>query len=340
MHNSYSGIRFTVLLISFVFLPAWNASAYNMKVDYSRERSFFIVSAHSSDGKENYALWDEDVSSTAWILFINGAAVTPSEDGWNRDYNETNDGYTLKYKNRVYTLENRIVLSSSRMYLHLSSTFTNNSSEKVTISQAFLLDTVLGEVTGLPFRKPDGSYIDSEDQFTGAKIPEWIGTVKSNDQPGLYIFFNDDSLADRPESVTLANWLRLKQSPVGFPYVEGRSFDNPPYSESDSAMLIHYHEKSLEPGESLTVNILMGLTAVQPDADSFKQPDSVAIDPEKENFNLRSYTLKQRLAGIEVLLDELNKLLEKDDAVSENTVNDIKEKLQYQEKLLAEYENL
>ena len=339
MHNSYSRIKFPVLLVLFVFLSIWNISAYSLKVDYSEERSFFIVSALSPDEKQ--ALWDEDTSSTTWILFINGAAVTPSEDGWNREYNETSDDvYTLKYTNRAYALENRIVLSSSRMHLLLSSTFTNNSSEKVTISQAFLLDTVLGEVTGLPFLTPDGSYIDSEKQFTGAKIPEWIGTVKSNDEPGLYIFFNDDSLADPPDSITLANWLRLKQNTKDYPYVEGRSFNNPPYSESDSAMLLDFPEKPLNPGESLTVNVLMGLIAAQPNADSFKHLGSVAIDPEKENFNLKSYTIKQRLAGVEILLDELNELLEKDEAVSENTVNNIIEKLQYQEKLLAEYENL
>ena len=339
MHNSYSRIKFPVFFVLFVFLSVWNISAYSLKVDYSEERSFFIVSAFSPDEKQ--ALWDEDTSSTTWILFINGTAVTPSEDGWNREYNKTNDDdYTLKYTNRTYTLENRIVLSSSRMYLLISSTFTNNSSEKMTISQDFLLDTIIGEVTGLPFILPDGSYIDSEKQFAGAEIPEWLGTVKSNDEPGLYIFFNDNSLADPPDSITLANWLRLKQNTKDFPYVEGRSFNNPPYSEFDSAMLLDFHEKSLDPGESDTVNILMGVTAAQPNADSFKHLESVAIDPEKENFNLKSYTIKQRLAGIEILLDELNNLLENDDAVNENTVNNIIEKLQYQEKLLAEYENL
>ncbi len=331
-------ISLTMFLL-LLFFTAGNVFSYSIKVNDENKGSFFTISAVSADNNQNFSLWDDDRNSSSWILDIEGVFISPSENGWIRDYHRTGDVSKLQYSNRYYTFENEAVVSSSGSHLLLTAVFTNNSTERVKFSPVFLLDTSLGEVTGLPFKLPDGSFISSEMYYEGYRIPEWIGCIRSSDVPALYLFMGKGT-GDRPQSVIMANWLRLKESTADFKVEEGRSFDNLPFSEADSALMLKFNGKNVEPGSTMTVKFVLGLSPNQPGPNAFISPVYESVDPGNERFRLREYTLKQRLLEVETALDMINNLLENESLLNEEAVLNIEVSTANQEKLRAEYENL
>ncbi len=328
-----------IMYLLVLFFVAENLFSYSIKVDDEKKGSFFTLSAVSADNNQLHALWDDDRNSSGWILDIDGELITPSENGWIRDYHKSGDIHKLQYSNRYYSFENEAVVSTSGSHLLLTAVFTNNGNEPVRFTPMLLLDTSLGEATGLPFKLPDGSFISSEMYYEGFKIPEWIGSIRSSDVPALYLFMGR-GIGDRPQSVIMANWQRLKQSTDEFKFEEGRNFDNLPFSEADSALRLNFSEKKVEAGGRVAVKLVLGLNPVQPGPQAFIPPVSESADIGKEQFKLRVYTLKQRLIEVDTALDEINNLLENDSLISEEAVLNVELSTANQEKLRAEYENL
>ncbi len=331
-----------LLFILVLFSTAGNVFSYNIEVNDDNKGAFYTVSAVSAvstDKEQHFPLWDGDSNSSSWILDINGVFVAPLENGWIREYRNSREVYKLQYSNRYYSFENEAVVSTSGNYVLFSAIFTNNSSERVQFAPMLLLDTSLGEETGLPFVIPDGSFITTERYYEGSKIPEWIGSIRSSDVPALYIFL-DKGLGNRPQSVIMSNWLRLKQSTEDFIHQEGRSFDNLPFSEADSALMLRFNGKKMQPGEAMTVKLILGLNPNQPGPEAFISSVSDTVDSENEQFRLREYTLKQRLTEVDTALDKINNLLENESLISDEAILDIKLSTANQEKLRAEYENL
>jgi len=326
-------------LILLFFLTGVDLFSFNITVDDSGGGSFLSVTVDDDHSGKKYALWDGDANSSSWILNINGNIITPSENGWKREYRNTESGYRLTYTERLYSFEMNITISENGRFILVTATFVNNSSEKVDYSPLLLLDTSLGESTGLPFKLPDGSFITGEQIFEASDMPAWIGSIQSNEVPSLYIFPVTD-MGERPSSLTVANWLRLKQSGRDYDFKEGRSFDNLPFSEADSALMLRYREKSLTPGENRVVKLVMGLSADIPDSGSFVKGGDASPDLESERFRLREYTLIQRLRAVQSVLDELDYLLDNTGDISDEAVSDLEVSTADQEKLRGEYENL
>jgi len=339
MKGEYSDKIFLSVLVLLFSSLSMNLYSFSITVDDSRGGSFLTVAAVDELTGDRYALWDEDADSSGWVLNINGNPVTPSENRWNRDYRDTESGYRLTYSDRLYTFETKINIYRDAGFFLMTATFTNNSDEKVEFEPSLLLDTSLGESTGLPFKLPDGSFITGEKRFEDSDIPAWIGSIRSQEVPALYIFPTVNT-GDRPLALIAANWLRLKESGPDYEYEEGRSFDNPPFSEDDSAVLIRYRGKMLGPGESRVVAITMGLGAELPESESFESLESAAPILESERFRLREYTLIQRLRGVQAVLDELDYLLNNTEGISNDAVSDLEDRTSDQEMLRGEYENL
>jgi len=325
-------------LVLFFFLAGVNVYSFSLSVDDSGG-SFFSVTARDDISGEEFALWDDDANSSSWILNINGNLITPSEKGWKREYRNSESAEMLTYSDRLYTFETKINISENGKFLLITASFINNSNEKVDVAPFMLLDTSLGESTGLPLKLPDGSFVTGELYLETPDIPAWIGSIRSKDVPSLYIFPVND-LSEDPYSMIVANWLRLKQSGPEYEYEEGRSFDNLPFSAADSAVMIRYKVKNLDPGERRVVKIIMGLQADPPDSEVFDIGGTAARNLESERFRLREYTLIQRLRAVQTVLDELDYLLDNDGDISDEAVSNLENSTSDQEKLRREYENL
>jgi hypothetical protein len=334
LNNAIGGLMLSFLFLGFIS----GVEGYSLAVEEKDNESFFSISAISVEGSK-YPLWDRDPLSSGWILNINGSSISPSDNGWKRDYRISGGAHSLQYSNRTFSFEQSASVSTAGDHVLITVRFTNNSTESVKIAPTLLLDTSLGEITGLPFHLPDGTFISKEHVYEGSEIPDWLKTEKSSDTPALTVII-DGRAATRPESLTLANWLRLKQEGSSFVPVDERDFSYLPFSERDSAILLRYAEKNVGSGDSLEIELVFGLDANPPDSGAYLKTDSLSVRTDVENTRLREYTLRQRLEDVRSVLDALDNLIDNSGVVTREAILDIDGRAANQERLRAEYENL
>ena len=335
--SSRRKIFLTAAILMFALLQS--VQSQQLSVVIGEEDSLLKLYAES-DGVAAYPLWDQDPLSSGWSLIVDGTSITPADSEWVRESSRyTDDVYRLAYSNRSLSLTQDLVISSGASHALYTVTMKNNGAKSIEVIPALLLDTSLGETTGLPFLSSDGSYIRSERVFQDSGIPEWIRTVRNNTTPSLTVMLRGDT-ATRPENVYVANWLRLKQAGASYSPVAGRSFDFLPFSEGDSALMLTYDSRLLEPGSSYEIKLLMGMDENPPDAESFLETIVASGDSVNENIRLRSYTIRQRLREISRLLDSVDAILVDEESLTGMSVANLENQVKEQERLRAEYENL
>ncbi len=317
---------------------AENSAGYGLLADAAADESFPKIHA-VSEGHPPAALWDEDPSSSGWIFRIGGEFVSPSDSDWVREDRGTESGRILSYSNKVYSFEQRVFISAEKTHAKVVMKFFNNSTDAVEIVPMLLLDTVLGETTGLPFLLSGGTYLKEETLLAGSDIPDWIKTVRDSSTPVLTISFAD-KISDTPDSLIAANWLRLKQSGMSLRPQRGRNFDYLPFSEADSALLIGYGSKKINSGDSMEITVVFGLDENVPRPEEFNRAVNAALDAGRENTRLREYAVRQRLREIESTISAIDSLLADEGMINADNVIDIEKKTGQQERLRAEYENL
>ncbi|MDR1971167.1 MAG: hypothetical protein LBQ46_04535 [Treponema sp.] len=145
----------------------------------------------------------------------------------------------------------------------------------------FLLDTKLGETSAAPFTT-DRRNIEEETVFDGSSDDiYWI----SGTSEGPSLMGSLGAGVDRaPDSVHIANWKRLNEVPWALDFVQGRRFNNPPYSIRDSAVAYYYEPLRIGRGERSSFYLLLaswdaqGFAAFRP-SPGLSGPDSSARGP-------------------------------------------------------------
>ena len=338
-----------------------------LELQYIPGSSFLKTAAVDAD--QFTSLWDEDALSSGWLLGFNGKANLPAEDGWKRVEQRTERGGKLRYSIPDFILDQELILSTGRRHALLKVRFTNNRRRRIKLRPILILDTNLGEYTGVPFVLSDGSAVISETVRVEQDVPQWIKSEYTPSGPSLVLSF-DGITADRPQRLVMANWMRLKENELDIAVQEGRSFDYPPFSEDDRAVLIQYAEQRLPPGKSMELNLVFGLDEYEAGRVSFEAappppepepapepepepepepappaPAPVYLPPPPPPKETLSEESLLRIAALRALLRKLNadttsidSLLENQNAVDRAAVEEAESKVNIHEKLRAEYE--
>ncbi|MDR0731388.1 MAG: hypothetical protein LBF63_06940 [Treponema sp.] len=131
----------------------------------------------------------------------------------------------------------------------------NKDKRRVQAGLRLLLDTKLGESSTTPF-VTDNRMIQEEIVFdTEAGLDAyWVsGTTE-----GPALMGSLGAGVDRvPDAVHIANWKRLNDVPWSLDFVQGRRFNNPPYSIRDSAVAYYYEPVRINGGESTSFFLLL-----------------------------------------------------------------------------------
>ncbi|MDR1443421.1 MAG: hypothetical protein LBI94_00930 [Treponema sp.] len=128
----------------------------------------------------------------------------------------------------------------------------NTGRRRVRAGLRLLLDTKLGESMASPFRT--GSRVIQEETVFDAAGSDryWI----SGEGPSL--MGSISAAVDRvPDSVHIANWKRLNDVSWSLDFVQGRKFNNPPYSIRDSAVAYFYEPVQINREESVSFFLLL-----------------------------------------------------------------------------------
>lgn len=138
----------------------------------------------------------------------------------------------------------------------------NRSAATRRIALRYLLDTWLGEGSGVHFVTSTGKQIRTETRIEpDAANRYW---VSMDEETSLYYVFSG-AAGTEAEAVVFANWKRLSDARWDYRVVENRSFDLIPYAMNDSAAAVYYPERVLDPGSEYHVRFLIGVGERAPD---------------------------------------------------------------------------
>jgi hypothetical protein len=185
--------------------------------------------------------------------------------------------------------------------LRIDTCLENTSGKAGSFALKAVIDTRLGESSGIHFRTDVRSRISAETLFDFSLDPDRYIVSASKNQSLLIPLVGKDVTS--PSLVYAANWDRLNTLSWKPDYVAGRSF-NTIYSVNDSALLFVWPEKKLEANEQLSITMLLGpetpeLISIAHDGKTAAPKiDSAKADPSKLTAKQRNELVEQILARI------------------------------------------
>ncbi|MDR0474195.1 MAG: hypothetical protein LBH43_11055 [Treponema sp.] len=139
-------------------------------------------------------------------------------------------------------------------------TMLNLGRSSANVGFRLLLDTYLGERGSVHF-VTDSQSVTAE-TLLERRISEkrWVsrGETSRGEKLSLMGSISVPGLPV-PDAIHFANWQRLNDASWKLPYVQGRSFNSPPYSVRDSAVCYYFDPVSMNPGDSCSFVILLAL---------------------------------------------------------------------------------
>ncbi|MBN2012384.1 carboxypeptidase regulatory-like domain-containing protein [candidate division KSB1 bacterium] len=140
-------------------------------------------------------------------------------------------------------------------------TITNNGAGRV-IGLRILFDTMLGENDGAPIKTADGDFVQMEQEFIGAAIPEWWTAIEGD--PTRTIFSAQGTLkkydATVPDRFAILRWRDIFRQPWDY------TLNDTSRITFDSAVAMWWEPVFMQAGESKTLITYYGLGKMLPDS--------------------------------------------------------------------------
>lgn len=264
---------FCFVLLILLALPGYMQSSNNQTMElisgryklvlYNDTGSFTLYWL-SQTGKNRYEpLFDErNGSATSWFSVLSNEKIfklaqrpgrpvkaSLTEEGARFTFMPTDDFEVKQHFSFVPATP-----SGEGDYLLISTVLENTSGKPGTFAVKALLDTYLGEDTGIHFYSDARNRVSSETgiQFSRDK-DTFIVSGSVDNKLIIPLLFGK---VTKPELVVLSNWSRLNTLSWIPPIEEGRTF-NTVFSVNDSAALLIWPEQRLEAGQRLQVNLVL-----------------------------------------------------------------------------------
>jgi hypothetical protein len=131
----------------------------------------------------------------------------------------------------------------------------NLSERETAIGLRYLLDTWLGERSGVHFTTDKRARIPQETVILPTDGESWLSSP--GDRASFMVQLSGAGV-DRPDRVLLSNWKRLSDAPWGFDANPQRNFTLIPYSINDSAIALFWEPAAVVRGGSRKISFAMG----------------------------------------------------------------------------------
>jgi len=131
----------------------------------------------------------------------------------------------------------------------------NVSEHEASLGLRYLLDTWLGEKSGIHFITDKRPRISEETAILPTSDDSWVGTPGAS---ASFMVLLSGPGVDRPDKVILANWKRLADAPWAFDVNPQRNFTLVPYSINDSALALYWEPVPVPSGGTRRVAFMMG----------------------------------------------------------------------------------
>lgn len=139
--------------------------------------------------------------------------------------------------------------------LRITLEIENVSEHEASLGLRYLIDTWLGEKSGIHFITDKRPRISQETAILPTSDDSWVETP--GDRASFMISLSGPGV-DRPDRAILANWKRLSDAPWAFDVNPQRNFTLVPYSINDSAIALFWEPVPVASGGTRRVTFTMG----------------------------------------------------------------------------------
>jgi hypothetical protein len=141
--------------------------------------------------------------------------------------------------------------------LQIAYTALNQDTVAHDVGVRVMLDTMLGDNDGAPFRIPEVGEVTMETEFTGANVPLYWEAFESltngDSAKARGTLLNSE---DMPTRIVFADWTRINDTPWDF------TIDPTNLVTGDSAVGVYWEPVSVQPGQSITRTTFYGLSGM------------------------------------------------------------------------------
>lgn len=257
-----------VLLMLFLTLslPAFEIKEGRIKLVLHEKLGKFTAYYLTDIGKNKYAplLFFQDPSTTFLsILFENKVYRMGESSSFRQSIERTDQGAKFVWKSSFLAVTEEFSFTSSSNSpitngLVVKITIENISESALAVEARYIIDTYLGEDSGIHFKTDSIDRVSGETSFTKYTLPSYILSPSDSDRfDGLQIM-TEASGVTPPDKLVLANWKRLNDTTWDYETRSTRNFNYPPYSFNDSAAALYYNLGRLQKGGKKEIVLAMG----------------------------------------------------------------------------------
>lgn len=206
-------------------------------------------------------IYDTDPRTTFPTLSAGGKVFRLSESSeFKKKVGRSDSGVWIEFRSASYVVREDLdfvksVGAALSDGFKVSFTLENISEQDSSLGLRYLIDTWLGEKSGIHFVTPSKNKIDSEYGIKAGDSDTWIESP--GDKANFMVQFAGDGIS-RPDRVIAANWKRLSDTSWAFDLNPQRNFTLIPYSINDSALALYWDETPVARGAKRDIVFFFG----------------------------------------------------------------------------------
>jgi len=212
-------------------------------------------------GKYEPLIFDTDPRTSVVTLSADGRQVKLGDSSEYRfQVSRTDGGIRIEYRSASCVVRQSYDFAKSANQaladgVRVSFELENVSERESMLGLRVLIDTWLGEKSGVHFRTASLQRISAETELRPSGGDTWVATP--GERASFMVQFAGDGL-DGPDEVLLSNWKRLADAPWGYDANPQRNFTLIPYSINDSAIALYWEPIAVSRGGTRKVSFTMG----------------------------------------------------------------------------------
>jgi hypothetical protein len=212
-------------------------------------------------GKYEALIFDQDPRTSFLTLSADGRQ---SKLGDASEYRvsvaRTDTGAKIEFRSSSFVIRQILDFAKSEGSaladgLRVSLEMENISEREASIGIRYLVDTWLGEKSGLHFVTDKRAKVTEETAIMASADDGWVATP--GEKASFMLQFSGADL-NKPDKVVLSNWKRISDSSWSFDVNPQRNFTLVPYSINDSAIALYWEPIPIARGGSRRVAFAMG----------------------------------------------------------------------------------
>ncbi|RKX78492.1 MAG: hypothetical protein DRP87_06165 [Spirochaetes bacterium] len=350
---------FLILMVIYFFiidpLFALELKQGRVKLILHENLGRFSLFYMSDVSRERYTplLLDQDPRTSVFSVLMGNKVFRMGEtSGFSQTVEKVDDGARFIWTSSMLEITKTFTFITSRGSalsngVRIDIQIKNISEQDQSIGIRYLLDTYLGEKSGVHFKTKTTEKFSNEAEFLSSNMPEYCFSPSSEIENVGFQLITKGKGITIPDKIVLANWKRLNDTSWSYQARTNRNFNHLPYSINDSAICVYYNPVNISPGGTRKVVMVMGnfdpegyasVTTKPEDkkeiTDIFDQAVKTGETPDSD----KEISVRTDLITIRDLLVKLNSKLNSPETVENEEISVMRQVLETLEKRKNQYE--